>query len=925
LNEGTAFGLWLKQRRKDSGLTQKELAERVECSAVTIEKIESGERKPSSQIALLLAEHLNVPTDEHQAFVEFSRADIPSSHLANLAQGNGRSPWRTLHGISTNLPTPPTAFIGREDVVEAACAALRGPSVRLLVLTGPPGIGKTRLALQVAGALGVDFEDGVFFVGLAPVSDPGLVAPSIAATLGVREMGRGSAPPPPKGPGSDTPKRGSVGQEATPASEYLRHEDVTLQSLKRYLRDKRILLVLDNFEQVMAAAPMVTELLAAAPWVKALVTSREVLHVYGEHDFPVPPLKLPQGRYRGQVEHLMQYEAVRLFVERAWAARPEFALTDENAQAVLEICVRLDRLPLTIELAAARIRTLSPQEILDRLENSLELLMGGARDLPVRQRALRSAIDWSYDLLNREERAMLRRMAVFAGGCAREAAEEVLSPGESGVEAGDLGSPRVLRTQLLRRVHAADLLEQLLDKSLLLQEEAHGEIRYSMLETVREYASEKLSQSGEVETLRWQHARYYLGFLEKAQGHLQGPQQVEWLERLEREHNNARAGLAFLLERGEAELALRLGSALWRFWQLHGHLTEGLRWLERALALAGEVTPRVRADALTAAGNLAWNYSDFDYARTMYQQSLEISRESGDRRGMARPLNNLAVLAHAQGDYGQAAELFEQSLALKRELGDRTGMASSLNGLGTVMQDWGHYPLAESMYEESLELYRELGDRHGIASALTNLGVNSVLLGNPDKAHTLYEEALALRRELGDKQGVSNVILNMGEAASYQGHYSAAAALYEQSLTMRRQMQDRHGLASSLRHLGITMYRLGRPRRAQGLLRQGLDLFVELGDRPSIAECLIGLAGVAGTSGQAEKAARLLGAADAILEALGFHLHIVDRIEYERDVAVARKALGEEAWTRAWEAGRALTAEAATTLARAGELEPAKR
>jgi len=824
LNEGTAFGLWLKQRRKESGLTQKELAERVECSAVTIEKIESGERKPSSQIVLLLAEQLAVPANEHQAFVEFSRADIPAGQLESLSQSNSRSPWRTLHGISTNLPTPPTAYIGREDVVEAACAALRSPEVRLLVLTGPPGIGKTRLALQVAGALGVDFEDGVFFVRLAPVRDPGLVVPTIAATLGVRDTG----------PEAKAKGQYAKGQEPAQGAA----EDLLLQSLKRYLRDKRMLLVLDNFEQVTAAAPIVTELLEVAPWIKALVTSREVLHVYGEHDFPVPQLRLPQGRYIAQVGQLMQYEGVRLFVERARAVSPEFSLTAENAQAVLEICVRLDRLPLTIELAAARIKTFSPYEILARLENRLELLMGGARDLPERQRALRSAIDWSYDLLDDQERAVLRRMAVFSGGCTREAAEEVLSSNHSGEEAGHMD---------LTPARVSDLLESLLDKSLLLRDEVRGEVRYSMLETVSEYAAEKLSQSGELEALRWRHARYYLGFAEKAKDHLQGPQQVEWLGSLEREQNNARAVLAFLLEHGEAMLALRLGSALWRFWQLHGHLTEGRLWLDRSLALAGNVTPQVRADALNAAGNLAWSDSDFDHARIMYRQSLEISRESGDKRGMARPLNNLAVLAHAQGDYGQAADLFEQSLALKRELGDRAGTASSLNGLGTVMQDWGNYAEAKNMYEESLALFRELGDRHGIASALTNLGVNSVLMGDPDKARILYEEALALRRDLGDVQGVSNVILNMGEAACYKGDYSAAAALYEQSLDMRRQMGERHGMASSLRHLGLTMHRLGRPRRAQALLRQGLELFVELGDRPSIADCLVGLAGVAGS------------------------------------------------------------------------------
>ena len=440
---GTAFGLWLKQRSKALGLTQKELAERVECSAVTIEKIESGERKPSSQIAELLAECFDIPTDERRAFVEFARSSLSSPRLAELTRADNHAPWRTLHTLASNLPAPQTAFIGRQQEVQLACDLLRKRNVRLLTMSGSPGIGKTRLSLRVAEELVLDFDDGVMFVPLAPIRDPDLVASSIAYALGIRD--RGGQP--------------------------------LVDTLTHHLKDKRALLVLDNFEHVIPCASLVAELLSAARWLKVLVTSREILHIYGEHEFPVPPMSLQVGKYLPPVERLMEYEAVRLFAERAKAVRADFALTAENAPAVVEICSRLDRVPLAIELAAARARTLTPLQIVSRLDSSLELLTGGARDLPDRQRALRSAIDWSYDLLDDGERVLFRRLSVFVGGCTAESAAEVCDADDHTSE----GSVQALGLDV------SEGIESLLDKSLLRKEEVRGEMRSSMLETIREY------------------------------------------------------------------------------------------------------------------------------------------------------------------------------------------------------------------------------------------------------------------------------------------------------------------------------------------------------------------------------------------------------------------------------------------------------
>ena len=428
-----------------------------------------------------------------------------------------------------------------------------------------------------------------------------------------------------------------------------------VESLAGHLRGRSLLLVLDNFEQVLAAAPLLAELLTACPGLKVLVTSRAALHLSGEHEFPVPPLELPDPKHLPDLETLSQYEAVTLFIQRARAARPDFQVTNASAPAVAELCARLDGLPLAIELAAARVKLLSPQALLARLGRRLNLLTGGARDLPARQQTLRSAIDWSYELLEPDEQAMFARLAVFVGGCTLEAVEAVCHPGVD------------------RPLEVLDGLALLVDRSLLRQVEGtEGEPRFGMLETIREYAAERFEESGDAETWRQRHAGYYLALAEQAAPELLGPQQGTWLERLEREHDNLRAALGWALEHGGATLGLRLAVALGHFWAVRGHLSEGQAWLERALSRWSEAPAPARAGALSAAGHLAYIKGEYERAATLHEESLSVQRALGDQRGVALSLHNLGRVAHYSGDFERAAALYDESLAIRASIGGRT-------------------------------------------------------------------------------------------------------------------------------------------------------------------------------------------------------------------------------------------------------------
>jgi predicted ATPase len=605
-------------------------------------------------------------------------------------------------------------------------------------------------------------------------------------------------------------------------------------------------------------------------------------------------------------------------------------LTQENAAAVVEICTRLDKVPLAIELAAARARTLPPLEIVRRLDSNLELLTGGARDLPPRQRALRSAIDWSYDLLSEEERQLFRRLSVFAGGCTGEAAAAVCGK-------------QVLR---LRRKEAEDrgrsgaVLESLVDKSLVRQEETREGMRFSMLETVREYAWWRLVGRGEDRAMRLRYADYYLGLAEEARSAMKGPDQLAWLQRLEVEHNNLRAVLRYAIDLRDARTALALAGTLWRFWLTHGHLTEGRKWLAEALRFAdpelakeysevGDAAESMLANALNGAGNLACACGDFAAAEPLYERSLNVRRRQGDKAGIAGSLNNLALTAHSRCDYARVKTLHEESLSIKRELGDSWGIASSLGNLGILATDQGDYTSARALHEESLALRRDLGDRLGVALSLINLGIavlaqdvghEGPVRSEPRpfaRAEALFEESLAIRTELADRPGIAECLLRLGEVEHCRGSYEKANYLYQQSLEICRELGDKPGMSNALLDVGHVEMRRGHTDQAVARFTESLGIRRQLGDTRGTMESLCAMAGVVAMQGDLRRSARLFGAVRSALRATGFHLYPVDRLEYERNLAnaQARSGPGEAAWLAALAEGEAIPLDEAARLA----------
>jgi predicted ATPase len=659
----------------------------------------------------------------------------------------------------------------------------------------------------------------------------------------------------------------------------------------------------------------------------------------GEHEFPVPPLDLPDPRQLLAVATLSQYAAVALFIQRALAVKPDFRVDNANAPAVAEICIRLDGLPLAIELAAARLKLLPPQAILARLGRRLELLRGGTRDMPDRHQTLRQAIAWSFDLLETGEQALFRRLAVFARGCTLEAAEAVCQA----LYDRTTGPGQVLEV--------LDGVASLLDKSLLRQQEqASGEPRFRMLETIREYGLECLMASGEESVVRRAHAVYYLALVEVAEPALTGPDQATWLERLEAEHDNLRAALHWTEETGKAEIGLRLAGALCQFWLMRGHLREGQERLARLLELSGPFPQTaVQTKALTRAGHLADNLGDYATAQVFFEESLAIQRELGDTRGIATALNDLGWVTFHRNDYTVARELSEESLGIWQELGDKKGIAISLNNLGFVAHFQGEYTATHALFQESLALSHALGDKWGIAVALCLMGRTVHIQGDYRRAAALLEEGGALFRELGAKQLSAYVSAFLGDLAHDQGNDECATALLEESVTLFRDIGDKEGLVQALSFLGTVIHAQGDNERAMALCEEGLDvgraighkwnmalalcrlgtaaytqgdavratalyeeslaLYRELGNKHGLAECFEGLAGVAVVQRQLEHAARFLGAAEVLRQVTGAPLSPSERVRYDHVVAAVRAGLSEAACTAEWEVGKAMPME----------------
>jgi predicted ATPase/DNA-binding CsgD family transcriptional regulator len=768
--------------------------------------------------------------------------------------------------IAHNLPVPPTPLVGREQLVEAARLFLQRPEVRLLTLTGTAGVGKTRLAVQVATELLDDFADSVSFVSLAPISDPALVIPTIAYTLGLKEAGTRPL----------------------------------LELLKTYLQEKHLLL-LDNFEQVVTAAPLVAELLDACAELKVVVTSREVLHLRAEHQFPVLPLSLPDLKHLPDAETLPKYTAVALFVQRAQAVKPDFQLTKADAHVIAEICVRLDGLPLAIELAAARIKLFPPQALLKRLEYRMQVLTGGAQDVPVRQQTLRNTIQWSYDLLKPEEQRLFRRLAVFVGGCTLEALEALCNSLDDGDTA----------------VEVLDGVTSLLDKSLLQQaEQEDEEPRLMLLETLREYGREALTVREEVDATRQAHAVYYLALAEAAEQEWEGPQEAVSFARLEHEHDNLRTAMSWLLERGEAEMALRLCAALWWFWEWSDYVYEGWSFLERALEGSEEVAAPVRAKALWSAGNLASYLGYFERGEALCQESLALFRAIGDTKGMGTAVFQLAWIAELKCDFAAARSRYEESLVLAREVGDKSLVAWALSFLAGIAVQQGEYARARPLLEEGLALFRASGEKTGVAVSILYLAMMLFAQGDLARAHAVAEEGLALKREIGTRNAEAEVLPVLAEITFYQGDPTTARLLLEKTCAFSREVGNERQLAWTLSLLAKVIAAQGDLAAARAFYEESLNRAKGVNSHLSflnLAPALEGLAAVVAAQGEPTWAARLWGTAEAQREAYSIPLPPIYRADYEQAVAAARIQLGDQPFVAAWAEGRGMTPEQVLT------------
>lgn len=815
-----SFGEWVSTRRKSLDLTREALADLTGCAVITIKKIERDERHPSRLMAERLADSLSIPDNERRAFLRAALGERAPDRLTAPAGPTFSPPLQP----TSNLPVPSTPLIGRRKELAEASRRLRNHA-RLLTLTGTGGVGKSRLALEVAHKLCPYFPDGVFFISLAPIPVPELVLSKIAETLMIKENGNQSL-------------------QAT---------------LSEQISQRVILLLLDNFEHLLPAASLVSELLSFAPGLRILTTSRIPLHLSNEHLVTLQPLSLPQVQtdvpWKKSLPDVARADAVRLFVACARARSPEFNLSETTAPLVAEICQRLDGLPLAIELAAAQLHHLPLAKLHAQIEHRLDSLTGGFRDFPARHQDLRRAFEWSYAQLQPIEQRLFPRLGVFAGGFTLEAAEAVCSTGETG-----------------------PVLAGLVDKNMVCCLE---DSRYTMLETMREYALERLEIAGEVESSRYAHLEYYTRMAQAAEHHLWGEKQNTWRQKLTTELDNIRAALHWSLERQDAkadeiESGARMVGASWYFWYSFGRISEYRRWLDIALQRVDQAGT-VRAKLLLAFGALLGHLGDLPTATKAIRESIDLYRLQQDNLGLAEATHILAHLVFHQQHYNDAEEIFRQSLVLYKSLGDQVIAGNLICDLGMVATYQGDLHTARKYCEESLFLFDQLNARGQTAQAC----------------------------------------IRLGDITRQEGDYRIANDLYQQALAINRELQIPRGIAWALNKLGFIALQSGDIHQAQTLFTESLKIRSESGNQQGIAECLAGLASSLAMLGEGERAARFFGAARGILNHTGLPMAPVDLLEWQHNEGKARALCDPSRFEKAWAEGEALNLKQAVELVNA--------